>query len=96
MEAKERDKIISACYKIPENEVDVGTVHVENIGAWMKARKAVDVAIFKAGAQNAVKWIEEIGFNRDGKGLFITWDEWQAKLKEWGIKNECIRSSNSI
>ncbi len=46
------------------------------------------ISDFKAGIKEVVEWIAQVGFNRESKGLFIIWDEWQAKLKEWGLNKE--------
>lgn len=48
----------------------------------------------KEGIREVVDWIEHTGFNRDSKGLFIGWDEWQAQLEKWGIDENRTAEDN--
>jgi len=77
---------IAACYGIKAN-----TTHGI---LWEDARKAVDVEIatrqaeisFKAGMKKVVEYLNtkrEGGYNFCVK---LSWNEWQAQLKEWGIE----------
>lgn len=89
MKSKEIAKIISVCYKIPENKVDVGTVHVENITEWIKARKAVDVAIFRAGYD---KRESEFVYNPD----YLDFQKGVKTGRELGIREVVEYKSESM
>jgi len=42
--------------------------------------------IFKAGIKEVVEWVEQNRYQRTRKESLRVWNEdWQAKLKEWGV-----------
>ena len=48
----------------------------------------------QTGRREVAEWIDK--WWERGMGGKQDWYELEAKLEEWGINNECIRSSNSV
>lgn len=90
------EKKISECYKISENDVEIADTK-----EWAVARRAIDVAIFKAGQGESAGKIEkakERGLETGkvlGRKEVVEWmmenypevcdNHLQAKLKEWEL-----------
>jgi len=79
------DKIIAECIRLSLAEED------QNLGDYIWTVTDADRAIFKAGIKEVVDWVGSVPpVSKLPEGTMkhyaISTEQWQAKLKEWGIK----------
>ena len=75
--------------KTPRTDLECGLADEEFRKEFHIARKETDMEMYKAGIKEVVEWIENnklFALVPSPKEFIIGWQDWQAKLKEWGIE----------